>query len=224
MKIEKISDTQVKFILTKADLEEHDIQITELAYGSEKTHRLFQEMMRQAHAECAFEAENTPLMVEAMPVGHSHVVIVVTKVSGAAQDIRPPLNLLSHAYAHTHGHNAFNTPGIAEPPQEDAVADHHYQSNGLAIFSFAKLDDAILAAKRLQSCFIGQSRLYRCDNHYFLAVQEDVDAAYALFEAEVVLFEYGEKHVSSNISENYLREHGEVMIGYQAVEKLAWYL
>ena len=218
MKIEKISDTQVKFVLTKADLEEHGIQINELAYGSEKTHRLFQEMMRQAHMECAFEAENTPLMVEAMPVGQSHVVIVVTKVAG---DVRPSLNLLSHAHAHTH--SAFSNQGFIGPAQGEVTADPPYQPSNLSIFSFVKLDEAILAAKRLHNCFIVQSRLYQCDNHYFLAIQEDVDYE-ALLEAEVILFEYGEKHVSSSISENYLREHGDVMIGYQAIEKLARYL
>ena len=223
MKIEKISDTQVKFVLTKADLEEHGIQITELAYGSEKTHRLFQEMMRQAHMECAFEAENTPLMVEAMPVGQSHVVIVVTKVSGTAEGGRPPLNLLSHAHAHAHINNTFNNQGFAEPVHGETTAEVVYEPSGLSIFSFTKLDDAVLAAKRVHNCFMGKSRLYRCDNHYFLAVQEDADYD-ALLEAEIVLFEYGEKHISSNISENYLREHGEVMIEYQAVEKLAWYL
>jgi len=219
MKIEKISDTQVKFVLTKADLEEHGIQITELAYGSEKTHRLFQEMMRQAHMECAFEAENTPLMVEAMPVGQSHVVIVVTKVAGTGEEGRPPLNLLSHA----HTHNAFNNPPVLSPVREETTTDPAYEPSSLSIFSFIKLDDAVLAAKRVRSCFMGQSRLYRCDNHYFLTVQEDVDND-ALLEAETILFEYGEKHVSSHISESYLREHGEIMIEYQAVEKLAWHL
>jgi len=221
MKIEKISDTQVKFVLTKADLEEHGIQITELAYGSEKTHRLFQEMMRQAHMECAFEAENTPLMVEAMPVGQSHVVIVVTKVAGTGEEGKPPLNLFPQG--HPNAHSTFNNQNVVGPVREGATAEPPYQPSGLSIFSFLKLDDTVLAAKRLHNCFMGQSRLYRCDNHYFLTVQEDVDEE-ALLEAEIVLFEYGEKHVSSSISENYLREHGEIMIEYQAIEKLAWYL
>lgn len=214
MRIEKISDTQVKFILSKSDLEERNIKMSELAYGSEKTHRLFQEMMRQAHVECNFESDNTPLMVEAMPVGKSHVVIVVTKISDAMTEEKP-LNLLPA----THGSGMFKTHGLQEP-----AADTPQHEDSLAIFSFIQMDDAVFAAKRLQDYFMGQSRLYKCDGRYFMVIQEDVGAAYALYEAETVLHEYGEKHVSTKLSENYLAEHGEVMIEYQAVEKLAWYL
>ena len=212
MRIEKISETQVKFILSKTDLEERNIKINELAYGSEKTHRLFQEMMRQAHMECNFESENTPLMVEAMPVGTSHVVIVVTKIAETSEEEKP-INLLPQA----HGCGKFRTHGLQEPAP-------NYQEDNLAIFSFGQLDDTVHVAKRLQDYFMGQSRLYKCHSRYFLVVQEDIGAAYALVEAETVLHEYGEKHTSNKLGENYLTEHGEVMINYQAIEKLAQYL
>ena len=210
MRIEKISETQVKFILSKSDLAERDIKITELAHNSEKTHRLFQEILRQAHTECAFESENAPLMVEAMPVGQSHVVIVVTKVTETTENPMPPIPPMSPMI------HPPNVPPDAAPPT--------YQTEGLAIFSFKDLDIAAIAARRLHVFFMGQSRLYRCDKHYFLVIQEDVRATYALQETELVLQEYGEKHISSGLSEHYLAEHGEILIGYQAVEKLALYL
>ena len=213
MRIEKISDTQVKFILSKNDLEERNIKINELAYGSEKTHRLFQEMMRQAHVECNFESENTPLMVEAMPVGRSHVVIVVTKISDNVEEERP-INLFPKAHNNSH----FKTHGLQEPAPDFQPAE------GLAIFSFNKLDTATFAAKRLNDYFMGQSRLYKCDNRYYMVIQEDTCAAYAMAEVETVLHEYGEKHVSSGLSEVYLEEHGELLIKQQAIEKLTWYL
>jgi adapter protein MecA 1/2 len=212
MRIEKISDTQVKFILTNSDLEERNIKMTELAYGSEKTHRLFQEMMRQAHSECNFESDNTPLMVEAMPVGKSHVVIVVTKIAGGMEEEKP-LNLIPQA----HSNGMFKTHGLHE--NENAGSAETF-----ALFSFAGMDDAVFASKRLNDCFMGQSRLYKCDGRYFLVIQEDTDASYALYEAETVLHEYGEKHMHSYLSENYLTEHGEMLIDYQSIEKLALYL
>ena len=224
MKIEKISETQVKFILSKSDLDERDIKMNELAYGSEKAHRLFQEMMQQAHMECNFESENTPLMVEAMPIGQSHVVIVVTKITETTPEGKPPLHLFPQHQANGifNPHTAQGVPDTA--PQQAEEPEPSYQTEGLAIFSFENLDDVALAAKRLQYCFMGQSRLYRCDSHYFLVIQEEAGASYALLEAELVLHEYGEKHISSELSENYVREHGEIMIEYQAVEKMAWYL
>jgi len=206
MKIEKISDTQVKFILSKSDLEEHNIKMTELAYGSEKTHRLFQEMMRQANEECDFKADNTPLMVEAMPIGTSHVVVVVTKI----------LNEIENAFL-KHG-----CPVAAGYKTKELDSSETYEIDNLAIFSFNILDETVLATKRLQDFFMGQSRLYKCNDRYFLVIQEEID--YALAEAELALHEYGTRHVSNDLSETYLIEHGELMIAQQAIEKLSWYL
>jgi len=206
MKIEKISDTQVKFILSKSQLEEHNIKMTELAYGSEKTHRLFQEMMRQAHEECDFKVDNTPLMVEVMPVGTNHVVIVVTKISTELEN-----GFLKH--------NCLVSGGYKTNDLDLATT---YEIDNLAIFSFDSLDDVVLAAKRLQDIFMGQSRLYKCNSRYFLVIQEELD--YALAEAELALHEYGIRHISNDLSETYLIEHGEFMIEQQAVEKLSWHL
>ena len=213
MKIEKISETQIKFILSKSDLEGHNIQINELAYGSEKTHRLFQEMMRQANTECDFHSENTPLMVEAMPMGANQVVIVVTKIANGAEGFNP-LHLLNARVNNNSACQEYKTQEIEEPEV--------YGVEDLTIFSFTSLDDVVSAAKRLLDIFMGQSRLYKSEGRYYLVIQEDFD--YALAEIEIALHEYGTKHISLAISENYLIEHGELMVGQQAVEKLARYL
>ena len=41
MKIEKINDNQIRCTLTREDLENHQIRISELAYGTEKAKKLF---------------------------------------------------------------------------------------------------------------------------------------------------------------------------------------
>ena len=67
MKIEKLSDNQIRCTLTRADLAERQLQLSELAYGTEKARSLFHDMMQQAAQEFGFEAENMPLMIEAIP-------------------------------------------------------------------------------------------------------------------------------------------------------------
>ena len=64
MRIEKVNDTQIRCTLTKEDLAERQIKISELAYGSEKAKELFRDMMQQAAFEFGFEAENIPLWTE----------------------------------------------------------------------------------------------------------------------------------------------------------------
>ncbi len=80
MKIEKINDNQIKCTLNKSDLASRQIKISELAYGTEKAKNLFRDMMQQASNEFGFEADDIPLMIEAIPVSSDCIVLVITKV------------------------------------------------------------------------------------------------------------------------------------------------
>ena len=51
MKIEKINDNQIRCTLTRDDLAQRQLKLSELAYGSEKAKSLFRGMMQQAASE-----------------------------------------------------------------------------------------------------------------------------------------------------------------------------
>ena len=80
MKIEKISDNQIRCTLSKKDLLERELRISELAYGTEKAKALFRDMIQQACYEFGFEADDIPLMIEAIPISPESLVLVITKV------------------------------------------------------------------------------------------------------------------------------------------------
>ncbi len=80
MKIEKINDNQIRCTLTREDLENHQIRLSELAYGTEKAKSLFRDMMQQAQAQFGFEADNIPLMIEAIPLNSESILLIITKV------------------------------------------------------------------------------------------------------------------------------------------------
>lgn len=80
MKIEKVNDHQIRCTLTKADLADRELKISELAYGTEKAKNLFRDMMQQASFEFGFEAEDIPLMIEAIPLNAECIVLIITKV------------------------------------------------------------------------------------------------------------------------------------------------
>lgn len=80
MKIEKLSENQIRCTLSRADLASRQLKISELAYGSEKAKALFREMMQQASYEFGFEAEDIPLMIEAIPMSPDCIVLIITKV------------------------------------------------------------------------------------------------------------------------------------------------
>lgn len=80
MRIERISDNQIRCTLSKHDLVERHLKISELAYGSEKAKEFFRDMMEQANMDFGFEAEDIPLMIEAIPTSKESIVLVITKV------------------------------------------------------------------------------------------------------------------------------------------------
>lgn len=80
MKIEKISDNQIRCTLNKSDLVDRELKISELAYGTEKAKALFHDMIQQAFYEFGFEVDDIPLMIEAIPVSTECLILVITKV------------------------------------------------------------------------------------------------------------------------------------------------
>ena len=80
MKIEQISENQIRCTLSKRDLMERHLKISELAYGSEKAKELFRDMMEQANIDFGFDADDIPLMIEAIPTSRESIVLVITKV------------------------------------------------------------------------------------------------------------------------------------------------
>lgn len=80
MKIEKVNEQQIRCTLTREDLLNRELKISELAYGTEKAKSLFRDLMQQAAYECGFEAEDIPLMIEAIPLNAECIVLIVTKV------------------------------------------------------------------------------------------------------------------------------------------------
>ena len=72
MKLEKVNENQIRCTLTKADLADRQLKLSELAYGTEKAKNLFRDMMQQASYEFGFEAEDIPLT----SFIQSHIVFV----------------------------------------------------------------------------------------------------------------------------------------------------
>lgn len=80
MKIERINENQIRCTLNRSDLADRQIELSELAYGSDKARRLFHELIQTAAAEVGFDVENMPLMVEAIPMSMDSIVLIVTRV------------------------------------------------------------------------------------------------------------------------------------------------
>lgn len=210
MKIERISENQLKLTLTKDDLKERDIKLEDLITPSEKTQKLFRDIMEQALDEEDFVSENTPLMVEAVPMGTEGIMIIVTKVNN--KDNKSPADLL---------HQAQEMRRWKKKPL-DTLEHTEEKNSDILIYSFPELDDVIRVSLRLDGGFKGESSVYKNDGKYFLVLQGDTyTAEESSDELELVLKEYGQKHVSTPLAKYYLLEHGETIIADKAVKALA---
>ena len=119
MKIEKISDTQIRCTLNKNDLADRHLRISELAYGSDKAKALFRDMMQQASAELGFDADNIPLMIEAIPVSADCLILVITKVEDP-DELDTRFSNFTPAHDEEEDTESLNLP-------EDATADQILQ-------------------------------------------------------------------------------------------------
>ena len=80
MKIERINENQIRCTLTSSDLSARNLNLGELAYGTEKAKKLFHEMIQKASNEVGFEADDIPLMVEAIPLSSESIMLIITKI------------------------------------------------------------------------------------------------------------------------------------------------
>ncbi|MBQ8733444.1 MAG: adaptor protein MecA [Anaerotignum sp.] len=212
MKIERISENQLKLTLTKDDLKERDIKLEDLISPSEKTQKLFRDIMEQALDEEDFVSENTPLMVEAVPMGTEGIMIIVTKVNNKDKKGNTAADLLQQAQ---------ETRRWKKKPL-DTLEHAEEKNSDILIYSFPELDDVIRVSLRLDGGFKGESSVYKNDGTYFLVLQGDTyTAEESSDELELVLKEYGQKHVSTPLAKYYLLEHGETIIADKAVKALA---
>ena len=212
MKIERISENQLKLTLTKDDLKERDIKLEDLISPSEKTQKLFRDFMEQALDEEDFVSENTPLMVEAVPMGTEGIMIIVTKVNNKDKKGNTAADLLQQAQ---------ETRRWKKKPL-DTLEHAEEKNSDILIYSFPELDDVIRVSLRLDGGFKGESSVYKNDGKYFLVLQGDTyTAEESSDELELVLKEYGQKHVSTPLAKYYLLEHGETIITDKAVKALA---
>ena len=80
MKLERLSENQIRCTLNKADLADRELLINELAYGTDRAKELFRDMMERAADELGFEVNDIPLMIEAIPVSPDCLILIITKV------------------------------------------------------------------------------------------------------------------------------------------------
>lgn len=241
MKIEKISENQIKFTLNRTDLASRQIKISELAYGTEKTKGLIQDMMEQASDELDFELNDTPLMIEAIPVSMDCIVLMVTKIDEPEEvdtkftGLSSLKDLLAEDEEEPEQEQAQSAAKEPEMSPEQAVqkmnemlsARRSAAKAGAAaaerIYSFARLDDVIEFAHQSSFVFGGESSLYSSleDGRYYLILKDTAGDIRAFGRVCSTALEYGSKEPCGYARGAYMDEHFRCIIKKRALQRLS---
>ena len=246
MKIEKINDNQIRCTLTHADLAARNLKISELAYGTEKARSLFHDMMQQAAFEFGFEAEDIPLMIEAIPSADS-IVLIITKVEDPEElDTRfskfAPSSIADAKKKNTPGklegaeglldllgkvQESFETQAAqtakAASETSDDNTDKKDSGNNIRLFSFPVMENVLKAAHLLAPMYHGSNTLYKDDQEemYLLALAQSDHSTADFNRICNMLSEYGALESASGATFAFLEEHCETFLSGNAVQQLA---
>lgn len=251
MKIEKVNDYQIRCTLTSDDLADRQIKISELVYGSDKTKKLFRDMMQQANIQFGFEAEDIPLMIEAIPLNSGCLVLVITKVEDPEEldtrfsNFAPSIHDDEYDEEDSDPDNEHTSllPDSAEdvmnlfrrmkkagmPEKADdgtqisAQADISDSSSVSILYTFKTLTNLIRVSAILSSGIQAATSLYKDpDNGQYVLIVGKGDVEPTEFNRICnTISEYGKGQRLSRPVLAFLEEHYELIIQDHAVESLA---
>ena len=247
MKIEKVNDHQIRCTLTKADLADRELKISELAYGTEKAKSLFRDMMQQAALKFGFEAEDIPLMIEAIPLNSDCIVLIITKVEDPEeldtrfskfapsvhdddsldemiQDLNEGADDVLDLFKKIQEGRISAKEGSSSDNEEPAVQGEAKDSVHMTqVYSFGTLNHVTRAAHVLAGFYNGTNSLYKENDRerYILLVSNSSHTPEEFNKICNCLSEYGRQEKSAPGKDAYLQEHCELIVADHALQSLA---
>ncbi|MDO4521680.1 MAG: adaptor protein MecA [Eubacteriales bacterium] len=246
MKIEKLNENQIRCTLTREDLISRKLKLSELAYGTEKAKSLFREMMQQAALEFGFEANDIPLMIEAIPMSTESIMLIITKVEDPDElDTRFAKFAPSDSEDEEPGSfsslklegaddilNLFQRirdaqKALAQKPEASSDTEDAEQQEApvdlAKIFAFGSLDDVIHAAAMIHGNYTGDNSLYKNTSvgEYQLLIHKSEHTPEEFNRICNMISEYGDTRKYTAGSEAYLIEHGQRIVEHEAIQRLA---
>ncbi len=241
MKIEKVSENQIRCTLTKEDLASRELQISELAYGTEKAKNLFRDMMQQANFEFGFEAEDIPLMIEAIPMNAECIVLIITKVEDPEEldtrfarfapsvheeledeeeeDISDTADEVLDLFRRLQG----SEEAVVSTPPAAELSPETENKQLMRMLKFHSMRTLMTAAAAISGEATGASSLYRDsrENCYLLLLSHTRKDAADFNRCCNVLSEYGSFVKVTASTPSYLEEHCDTVIPEKALQALS---
>lgn len=231
MKIERISDNQIRCTLNKEDLAGKETLLNELAFGSDKARGLFRELMNKASSELGFETNDIPLMVEAIPVSKECLILVITRVDNP-EDFSEHYKKLSNSISSENIHitddsdflNLFGSSQRESMKDLEDSMKFALMDSSLNIYCFSTLEEVAAAARLIQD-FSSESDLYKdsMNNCYYLTLSlpPDTSDTEELEQIHEILSEYCKRLPNTYATKALFNEHLKTIIKKNAIKEMA---
>ncbi len=246
MKIEKVNDNQIRCTLTREDLASRHIKLSELAYGSENAKMLFRDMMQQAAAEFGFEAEDIPLMIEAIPLSPETIMLIITKVDSPEEldtrfsnfsdgiedgNMEDSISDTENPLIQDHSQDILELferirkekEALAANAASNKSAKEEKQAKEMIkMFTFRDLDTAFHLSQLLKNFYTGDNALYKDsrDNSYHLVIHQGAHSLSEFYKVYNTIAGYAEPENYTPGYEAFFREHNKVILSRQALQTL----
>lgn len=239
MKIEKVNENQIRCTLTKEDLADRQIKLSELAYGSEKAKGLFRDMIEQANYEFGFEVDDIPLMVEAIPLSGENIILQITKVeypeeldtrfSKFSESDEEEEVIDENLFSNTHG--ADDILGVFQKMKDtrekkeeenDTITKPEPPKNITKMFQVKSLDQLEKLSHVLSEFYTGESDVYKDEkkNRFYLLVRKSAHTPEEFNKVCNVISEYAGYVKYSVATEAFLKEHAKLILKGNALSVL----
>lgn len=246
MKIEKVNENQIRCTLSREELEDRQIKLSELAYGSEKAKSLFRDMIQQANYEFGFEVEDIPLMVEAIPLSGENIILQITKVeypeeldtrfskfSESDEEEEDTVISEGAVFPKTQGADdildlfkKIRKEGEAEKEEpvvkETKREEIKINTDIVKMFEFMHLEGLERLAHVLGNFYSGENHVYKDiqRNRYYLFLHKGDHTPEDFNKVCNITSEYAVQKRYTPATEAYLKEHGKTILKEHALQIL----
>ena len=244
MRIEKVNEHQIRCTLTREDLLDRELKISELAYGTEKAKDLFRDMMQQAACEFGFEAEDIPLMIEAIPLNAECIVLIVTKVEDPEEldtrfarfapgvsddddyedgDYSEITDEVMDLFEKIHKTIAAPEKTVFKDADIPVDQKSEKEEDVSRIFAFSSIGELTSLARIFGSGLICENKLYKNEakGQFLLVVNQKTLSAEAFGKVCNTISEYGATTKALQTGIAYMDEHYDCIIPEYALQKMA---
>ena len=234
MKIEKVNENQIRCTLTKEDLADRQIKLSELAYGSEKAKTLFRDMIEQANDEFGFEVADIPVMVEAIPLSGETIILQITKVE-YPEELDTRFSKFSEAedvddYDRESEKELFSDVQAAdevldivkEVPQKATKAKKQQAVILTKMFEVKNLEQLERLSHVLDGYYEGENDIYKDEvkNRFYLLVRKSNHSPEEFNKVCNIISEYAVYKKYTSATEAFLKEHAKLILKKDALQVL----